>query len=177
MGKRSNFERKPRDFYKTPVDAVKPLFPYLNDFEYYCEPCAGDGALIRALGEAGLSCMAAYDIQPQSNSISIQTMDALNLQEDHLGLSDVIITNPPWDRSILHPMIEVFSDLRPTWLLFDADWVHTKQSVKYLPRLRKIVSVGRVKWFENTTGKDNAAWHLFDKYDETLTTKFHGRVA
>ena len=27
MGKRSNFERVDRDFYRTPVDAVAPLWP------------------------------------------------------------------------------------------------------------------------------------------------------
>jgi len=31
MGKRSNFERKPRDYYQTPFEAVKPLLPHLPD--------------------------------------------------------------------------------------------------------------------------------------------------
>ena len=173
MGKRSDFERKPRDFYKTPHDAVIPLWSFLDDVQTFCEPCAGDGALIHSLQNFGLTCNSAYDIEPQRSWID--TLDATILGEDHLNGADVIITNPPWDRQLLHPMIEVFSDLRPTWLLFDADWVHTKQSIQYLPRLRKIVSIGRVKWFDKTTGKDNAAWHLFDKHDETMTTKFYGR--
>jgi hypothetical protein len=29
MGKRSNFERIERDFYKTPAEAVRPLLPHL----------------------------------------------------------------------------------------------------------------------------------------------------
>ena len=37
-------------------------------------------------------------------------------------------------------MIEHFTSLRPTWLLFDADWMHTKQSQPFLPLLRKIVA-------------------------------------
>ena len=88
----------------------------------------------------------------------------------------MIITNPPWERKLLHPMIEQFSDLRPTWLLFDADWVHTKQAIPFMPRLRKIVSVGRVKWFDKTAGKDNACWYLFDRHDETYATRFYGRT-
>ena len=43
-------------------------------------------------------------------------------------------------------------------------------------RLHKIVSIGRVKWIENSksTGKDNCCWYLFDaKYDGE--TKFYGR--
>ena len=174
MGKRSDFERLPRDFYKTPAAAVMPLIPHLQDVQYFCEPCAGDGALIKSLIEAGCTCSEAYDIEPMG--VGIERLDALLLQEEHLNVSDVIITNPPWDRKILHPMIETFSDLRPTWLLFDSDWVHTKQSIHFLPRLRKVVSVGRVKWFDNTTGKDNCSWHLFDRHDPTITTKFYGRM-
>jgi hypothetical protein len=78
------------------------------------------------------------------------------------------------DRTSLHPLIEKLSDLRPTWLLFDADWVHTKQSINYLPRLRKIVSIGRVKWFDKTAGKDNSCWYLFDKPSD-IAVEFYGR--
>ena len=63
---------------------------------------------------------------------------------------EYIITNPPWNRKILHPMIEHFADFKPTWLLFDADWIHTKQSIPYLTMLKKVVSIGRVKWIEGT---------------------------
>jgi hypothetical protein len=74
-------------------------------------------------------------------------------------------------------MIEHFSSLRPTWLLFDADWIHTVQSSELVrTRLRKIVSIGRVKWIEDSagSGKDNAAWYLFDAI-KTGPTEFHGR--
>jgi len=173
VGKRSSFERQPRDFYRTPVEAVLPLQPFLGQVQSFCEPCAGDGALIRSLSDLGLQCVSAYDIEPQS--FNIRTMDAFCLDEDHLKEADVIITNPPWDRAILHPMITLFSDLRPTWLLFDADWAHTKQSTQFLPRLRKVVSVGRIKWFDKTSGKDNACWYLFDRPSDK-STRFYGRV-
>lgn len=50
MGKRSSFERKPRDYYPTPVEAIMPLIPHLplSDTGYW-EPCAGDGAMIDVL--------------------------------------------------------------------------------------------------------------------------------
>ena len=36
MGKRSDFERKPRDFYPTPFAAVEPLIDHLpNKFTFY----------------------------------------------------------------------------------------------------------------------------------------------
>jgi hypothetical protein len=75
-------------------------------------------------------------------------------------------------------MIEHFSNLRPTWLLFDADWMHTEQSSDLIRnRLVKIVSIGRVKWIEDSagTGKDNCCWYLFDKTNNG-ETEFHGRV-
>ena len=74
-------------------------------------------------------------------------------------------------------MIEYFTAYRPTWLLFDADWIHTKQSIPYMGMLKKIVSIGRVKWIEDSksVGKDNCCWYLFER-DSSSHTKFYGRI-
>ena len=179
MSKRSNtFERAPRDFYPTPPSAVAPLIGHLPAGTTYAEPCAGDGALIRALEslKPSLTCLSASDIDPQVDYIDHR--DALSLAPRDVAGADVIITNPPWDRTVLHPMIEHFGGIAPTWLLFDADWIHTKQSAPYIPHLQKIVSVGRVKWFPDSphSGKDNCAWHLFTK-ERSDTAQFIGRAA
>ena len=42
MGKRSDFERVPRDYYPTPIEAVEPLIDHLPYSFDYVEPCAGD---------------------------------------------------------------------------------------------------------------------------------------
>jgi hypothetical protein len=68
MGKRSNFERIPRDFYPTPFAAVPPLIPYLHGIRTFAEPCAGDGALVRHLESFGLRCVYAGDIATGSDS-------------------------------------------------------------------------------------------------------------
>jgi hypothetical protein len=182
LGKRSDYERKPRDFYPTPLAAVKPLIPHLPESFTFCEPCAGDARLIYHIEtlHADASCITAYDIEPQADDV--EELDALDLDETHVEHCDFIITNPPWERSkksgyLLHAMIERFSDLRPTWLLFDADWMHTEQSADLVKdRLVKIVSIGRVKWIEDSagTGKDNCCWYLFDKPNQS-GTEFHGR--
>lgn len=52
MGKRSDFERKPRDLYETPPEAVQPLLPHLCPQTRFIEPCAGAGALVDALQAA-----------------------------------------------------------------------------------------------------------------------------
>ena len=160
MGKRSDFERKPRDFYPTPIEAVEPLLPHLPEEFSFAEPCAGDGALVEHLETKGV-CTWASDIDPQAEGIYKRSYDELSF--DELIDSEYVITNPPWDRTILHPMIEFFAPKKKTWLLFDADWMHTKQSRQYMPWCRKIVSVGRIKWFGNMTGKDNCAWYLFQE--------------
>ena len=173
MGKRSDFERKPRDFYPTPFAAVEPLIQHLPQGFQFAEPCAGDGQLCRHLEYFGGTCMWASDIEPQAEGIHTSSYDKLGLEE--LIETEYIITNPPWDRKILHPMIEFFAPKFPTWLLFDADWPHTKQSKKYISMCSKIVSVGRIKWFGNMTGKDNCAWYLFDEKNNE-PTKFYGRT-
>ena len=172
MGKRSDFERKPRDFYPTPFAAVEPLIQHLQQGFAFAEPCAGDGQLCRHLEYFGGTCMWASDIEPQLEGV-LQN-DYSEIGEMEVLESQYIITNPPWDRQVLHPMIEHFTKLRPTWLLFDADWAHTKQSAPYIKNCAKIVSVGRIKWFGNMTGKDNCAWYLF--YDSEVETTFYGRT-
>lgn len=174
MGKRSNFERVPRDFYPTPFEGVKPLLPHLAINTRFCEPCAGDGALIDHLVGAGHVCARARDIEPRR--ADIDKKDALTTLTGNI---DCFITNPPWDRKILHPLIEFLSDQHPTWLLFDADWMHTRQSAPYLWRLRTVVSVGRIKWIPDSkfTGKDNCCWYMFDGRTVSGLTKFIGRAA
>lgn len=159
----TKFKRMKGDFYRTPESAVLPLLPHLPKYSSYAEPCAGDGALIEALRSHGHLCVSLSDIEPQKTGMCIQTKDAFDLTEKDLARAQFIITNPPWSRGVLHPMIEHFSGLLPTWLLFDADWMHTKQAEPYLQKCQMIVSVGRVSWMGNgVAGKDNAAWYLFD---------------
>ena len=175
MGKRSSFERRERDFYPTPVEAVLPLLPHLSPKTRFAEPCAGDGALIDALADHGHICVWASDIEPRR--ADIHENDATTCG---IGQAEVFITNPPWARSDLHDIIVNLSGSAPTWLLFDADWVHTRQAQPFLPRLRSIVSVGRVKWIPGSphTGKDNCAWHLFGKPRATrVSAAFYGRAA
>lgn len=178
MGKRSNFERRERDCYDTPIEAVRPLIRWLPDGPTtYWEPCAGDGALVRALAELWPhgTCTLATDIEPRaSGTLKRDAFDCFP------GGPQMIITNPPWSRDILHPMIEHFA-LRlkkPTWLLFDADWMHTKQAAPYLDYCKTIVSVGRVKWIKDSphTGKDNVCWYKFDSRWSTPTQVFVGRT-
>lgn len=176
MSKRApQFERRERDYYPTPREAVLPLLSHLPAGSAFAEPCAGDGALIDHLEAAGHRCGYAGDIEPRR--CDIHCGDALALSTIRLGLAwEKIITKPPWDRKLLHPLIVHLSAIGPTWLLFDADWMHTRQAAPYLPLCRKIVSVGRVKWIPDSPFTDNCAWHLFDA-QQRGPTEFVGRAA
>jgi len=156
MGKRSAFERRPRDMYPTPPEAVAPLLPHLAPGTRYIEPCAGDGALISALSAAGHICTLATDLEPQTDDI--EQLDAL----DVLWPADqLIITNPPWTRSVLHAMLGRWSRC---WCLFDANWIWTKQARPFARHCVMIVPVGRVRRVPGSkhVGMDDSAWFYFD---------------
>ncbi len=174
MGKRSDFERIERDFYETPLEAFLPLVPHLTQSDDdFIAPCVGGGLLVKHMNDAGFRCHYASDIEPGLAWAERQDALTYDFPRHH-----TFVENPPWDRKILHPLIERLSDRGKTWLLFDADWIHTRQSTPYLPRLRKIVSIGRVKWIPDSkmTGKDNCAWYCFTK-PSGEPTQFYGRTA
>jgi hypothetical protein len=167
MGKRSDFERIPRDNYTTPAAAVAPLLRQLAPRTRFIEPCAGAGKLVEHLTGAGHVLVTAHDLP----------VDARTVRYD-IPAGAVIVTNPPWSRPVLHEILVNLSDQAPAWLLIDADWVHTRQAIPYLSRLRMIVSVGRVRWIPGSPydGKDNCCWHLFERPSVWATTRFIGRM-
>lgn len=187
MGKRSNFERIEKDFYRTIDDrAMEVLAPYLKPETAFIEPCAGAGDLIVQLCEYGHYCAEAWDIDPKADCV-LQA-DALEHYANTAKV-DCFITNPPWSRPILHKLIDHLSAQCPTWLLFDADWAYTtqeivarKHGVKTVAELMKhchaVIAVGRLRWIPGTktNGKDNCAWYLFDQQQDTQT-QFFARAA
>jgi hypothetical protein len=169
MGKYSDLPRRPRDTYDTPYAAVVPLLAHLPANVLYVEPCAGARKLIDHLEKHGHQCVFSSDIDPRH--AYIHKMDAMTVTD---GGADGFITNPPWDRKILHPLITHLRMQAPTWLLLDSDWAFTKQSAPYMKYCRKMVAVGRVSWMENgTVGKENCAWFIFQK--RKCKTQFVGR--
>ncbi len=175
MGKRTTgkFDRNPRDYYPTPFEAVVPIFPFLKPKTRFIEPMAGDGRLIRHLERDGHKCIYACDIEPLA--AGIEKRDSLFFGQT-FPRCDAVITNPPWERSVLHKSIESFVDHADTWLLFDADWAYTSQANAYMKLCKMIVVVGRVKWIEGTdnTGMDNCSWYMFSKKKGSTQFIFRG---
>jgi hypothetical protein len=141
MGRRSSFRRVPRDFYRAPFKAVPPLMPYLRSVRTFAEPCAGNGALVRHLEGVGLRCAYAGDIATGQDALA----------RDSYGAADAIITNPPYTRELMHPLIKHFQRIAPTtWLLIDYDWAATKQAAPFLSHSSDIVMLPRLKWIEGS---------------------------
>lgn len=163
MGKRSNMERNPRDLYRTfDKRAGAAISPHLTPNTKFAEPCAGAGDLIDQLKAAGHSCVYACDIEPQAKDVrgDIERGDMFALTEAHLENADIIASNPPWRVDIAHPFMEHFMPMKPLWTLFYADWLFTKQARPFIPRLKKVVAIGRLKWMEGSKmdGKENCVW-------------------
>lgn len=170
MGKRSSFERRASDKYLTPIEAVRPLLPFIHHINTFDEPCAADGRLVRHFESFGKKVRRFFDLTP--DSLFVGQGDALATSYEGV---DAVLTNPPWDRKILHPMIVHFVETAAeSFLLFDADWSHTKQSKPFMRWCTDVIPVGRFKWIDDSefTGKDNAAWYRFSS-DSDGTTIFH----
>lgn len=173
MGKRSDYIRKEKDFYETPLKAVQPLIPHLpRDGFLLIDPCAGEGKIgdhVRDLMPDAQIPYLPFEMYDDEYEMDVMQADATTCQYGTSNELTLFITNPPWSREILHPIIDNLSWQEPTWLLFDADWMHTNQASEYLRYCKKIVSVGRVKWIEGSkgVGKDNCAWYLFDRTDSS----------
>ena len=173
MSKRNQgaFERKDNDAYFTPPKAIHPLVIHLRAGHIYAfaEPCAGDGALVVALEQAGFKCTFMGDLATGQNAFDL---DQINVRQ-----ADCIISNPPYDRKIMHPLIDHFRRLKPTWLLLESDWLFTAQSAPFMVHCSDIVPVGRVRWIPGSPsdGFDNYVWCRFDIYPHD-TTRFHRLV-
>lgn len=174
MGKRSDFERRDRDFYETwDTRAVIPLGRHLKMHTMYHEPCAGNGALIDNLSGIGAICTGANDIEP--GRVGIDKLDALKLDR---CVGQMFITNPPWLSTMLLPLVDHLTTLAPTWMLLSADFMHNEyrneakrlgvRPVSQIMRHCRIIqAVGRVQWMRDSDNgaKDNCCWYLFDKID------------
>jgi hypothetical protein len=93
----------------------------------------------------------------------------------------LFITNPPWTREIMHPLIAHLLLQHPSWFLFDADWAHTQQANVFMPYCRLIVTAGRIRWLEGSaldrghSPLDNCAWYLFTREKRQGPTFINGR--
>lgn len=174
MSKRSSFEKIPKDFYPTTDPrAVEPLVKFIRG-KTYAEPCYGNGDLEDLLMDAA-TCKWRSDVRETVGSSKV--MDALSLTKEQLSGIDLIVTNPPFTRSILMPILSHFITLKPTWLLLPADYMHNVYFGDAMRKCQKVVSVGRLKWIKDSkhTSVDNFCWYFWPQWATQEATVFRGR--
>ena len=188
MSKRSDaFPRRPQSFYPTPRDAFVPLLAHLPKKMRWIEPCAGDGRLVKWLNELGHDCVGAYDIQPAIlPHVCIDERDARDLSAIETNGAEWCITNPPWPEPFMRgePTLEIIRRMLDLglwcWFLLPADFMHNVYSSTLINKnCMRIVSIGRVKWFEGTkhSSKDNVCWYKFMPYGKLGNCEFIPRKA
>jgi hypothetical protein len=156
---RISHARNARDFYPIPVEAVVPLLKELHGTSplRFVEPCAGDGAIVRALEAAGHTCVHARDSAPQGTGIATGDGAALTKDEIVRWGADAIITNPPFAAASLDPLLISWMALGvPVWLLLDHDWTANQSAARYTNRVSRIVQLGRVRWIAGSKGYGTA---------------------
>jgi len=178
MSKRSSMPKVPKDYYPTrDPAAIPPKFVEFIRGKTYAEPCCGEGDLINLLFDYSL-CAWASDIE--NRCAQGYTIDAMELSRDDVKNCECIITNPPFTKAVLLPMIDHFISLKDTWLLLPADLTHNKYFGPYMKKCSEVVSVGRICWFpvdgKRVAGTDNYAWYGWREMAEETETIFYGRL-
>jgi len=174
MGKRSDYNKIPKDFYATTdPKAIPPNFVECIRGKRYAEPCYGEGDLEDLLMDVAV-CRWRSDIRDTG---CCKLWDATCLSQHELEHCDVIITNPPFSRDVLLPMIDHFITLKPTWLLLPAGYMHNRYFAPYMEKCSLVVSIGRLKWFKDSkyTSTDDFIWAYWEKDAVETKTIFHSR--
>jgi hypothetical protein len=172
-----------RNFFYPTIDprCVPPLLAHVPPGTVFAEPCAGAGDLIQLLEAAGLVCAWGLELEPQGDCLAnrwpIGVGDAMGLTARDLGAATVLISNLPWERSWLHPLIRHLAAIAPLWSLHDASWAYTQQAAPFRRLLTDVAAVGRLKWFAGSKydPPDDCAWYRFDaaKPDPDAPVRFH----
>lgn len=135
--------RDEKDFYATPRPAFAPLLDVLPTEVLFCEPCAGDGRMLKWLRDSGRKAIG-YDLFPQKGS----TIDRTYYDEDprdylkDTSQQEFVITNPPFSVAF-----EMCKHARQHALEF-----------MFLLRLSFLESDDRGEWFEQN--EPNGLWVL-----------------
>lgn len=161
MSKRAygKYERRKNDFYPTPLKSVLPLVPFLrrDRITDFCEPCAGQGDLVRHLESFRLRCVYAGDIATGQDALDVPSFPA------------PVISNTPYPErgkpNVLVPLLTHFIKAAPfVWLLLKADVAHVSYSRPFWSQCSDIVDAKREAHIEGKTGgTENCCWYRFDR--------------
>jgi hypothetical protein len=168
----------PSNFWPTPASAVEPLVPELRQDlpapprAYFVEPCAGDGALVRALRLHGIACRVAFDTEPRDSIVRRGDASRVDWTVADGAPAIPVVTNPPWARHLLEPILVNIIGTRVIWLLLPLDYATNLWTNPYMRYVNRIVPLGRVSWKGNGRGgMENSAWFRFSPQVRSFITE------
>lgn len=189
MSKRTlDLPRQPRDLYESwDSNIVHPMAPLWSSYDdpsravRYIEPFCGSGELIANMAsKCDAQCVYASDIEPLPktkgvpNDLEFRKHNVFESAADLPSFCDEVnathfISNPPWvndkasDFQLLR-IINTLAEVRPTWLLLNANFAFNKRSSDAMAICTDIITVGRLKWIKGSrfSATEDSAWFLFD---------------
>lgn len=182
----AEYPRQPRDTYITPREPIAslltlgPLFGTLEN-KSVCDPCCGNGALMRVLEEWGYHALG-FDIEPWGPYT--KTNFLTEPFSSFYGQCD-IVTNPPYGTQgiLARKFIERALSITSIWrgkvaMLLPMDY-DSGSSRRHLfkdctPFKYKIVLCYRIHWFGDQGGEKNFAWYVWDWKNTEAPTIIYG---
>ena len=162
-GHQNNTDRDEYDFYPTDPAWVKVLLRHVTFEGLVTEPCAGDGAMVKPLIDAGY-IVEASDIRPMAPGIIER--NALEIDP-----AQNIVTNPPYGE--MRPLIDhwLATTEGKVALLVRINFLEAQSRVPLLTGSntpeKVIVVAGRMKVF----GKVSQFPHIWVVWDRAAATK------
>src|SRR5260370_3088933 len=177
----SGYERQHNEFYSTPAWVTECLLRHVAVRGPIWEPCCGDGAIARVLGENG-HLVVPTDLADYG--FGAPNVDFFASREMHQGCRS-LVTNPPYGdggpvrpgavtavamlRFLRHALEVTEQASGQLALLVRFQWIAGKRAAALIssgPLDTVIALTRRIQWFDQgehtTTGQHHHAWIVFD---------------
>lgn len=184
----SGYEREQDDFYATPPWVAACLLRHVDLRGPIWEPCCGDGAIARVLGDSGHRFVAT-DLADYG--FGTPGVDIFNCREMPDGCRS-LVTNPPYGdggparrttnvslamlRFVRHALDLTEKTNGQLALLVRFQWIAGKRAAALLtsgPLDCVIALTRRIRWFDDaqhtTTGQHHHCWIVFDYRRDLLS--------
>jgi len=165
-------DRSPTDFYPTPTASIKVLndFIGIKDGAHILEPCAGIGHIAKEFNNVTALDLYKYDAEYLHK---VETgIDFLSWEPDKKY--DWVITNPPFDRKVLLPIVEKSIEIatKGVAMFLKLTFLESTSRLEFFQKNRTLKEViifsNRQPLYKNgiKTPASNAicyAWFIWDK--------------
>lgn len=176
-------KRIDKDFYPTPFGVIDLFLKHyhIDPNAKLLEPCAGNGNIIRSLQKNGYSNIKAVEIREDEfetlyNLVGYGNFaigDFLTMKiENNIGLSDVVITNPPFSLAMefLNKSLEITTEKGIVIMLLRLGFMATDKRYQFMsknPPTDLYVLHKRPSFTGGGTDSQEYAWYVWDKRKTT----------